>query len=609
MRNTMRLLFAGMVPMMFGDSNVITDHFSAENPQNRRLILNGNTADISEYPFAVSLLICSISQSGRVKSKSCYHFCTGSLIGPDVVLTAGHCVVDDSTAFNEEKPMTDLRRIRVLIGASDSLNRPKTSKMIRVRDFANAGYNTNYHFPMDNDVGLLFLEKCLSPARWTFATVPTPERSLDDSCQNAAVIGWGKHKSVPDLLYKTDGKLRSYSDRIQPYAVCRESYVDLHNGRVYKGLKQSIPLKELQNTISPDRHLCHGGNTPSSSCFGDSGGPIAIADPVTGRPVVIGVTSFGPTSTCGVTPSFAARVSTYALWIHSMIEEKSLCRKFDLSTVFTSYPVTERKQSATDRTGRCAAGQWQCEYSGQCIDVRNVCDGRVQCDDESDESEHVCLGDNNAANTENLPPAIEDVAGSMGLVLVDTSEMDTEEEAGDDAYGEDAGEEEDDDDDSDADSVSDDGVFLNTRLYSKWHDQYGEIVISYAECPAAYALMEHVRDNHCKVEYANVVAAVKQASDNPRVPVTKATLGLCDRLNHCIGDPQNALLVGWVKYCKKAPLPLLQPPGWIRFEFEPHIKFCGNAQSFVDEEAQRIPAAMAFARKYDKFCPALPASR
>ena len=150
---------------------------------------------------------------------------------------------------------------------------------------------------------------------------------------------------------------------------------------------------------------------------------------------------------------------------------------------------------------------------------------------------------------------------------------------------------------------------MNTRLYSKWRDEFGEIVINYAECPAAYALMEHVRDNHCMVEYANVVNAVKEASDNPRVPVTKVLLGLCDRLNHCIGDPQNALLVGWVKYCSKAPHSLLQPPAWIRYEFSPHLKFCRNAQSFVDEEAQRIPTAMAFARKYDKLCPALPVPR
>ena len=602
----MRFSLAIAASFLVSFSNVLAQRDGDSGPENRRLILNGNITDISEHPFTVSLMICSLTASGRLRTKSCYHFCTGSLIAPDVVLTAGHCVVDDATPFNEEKPVTDLRRVRVLIGATDALNRPKGSRMVKVRDFANAGYNNNYHFPMDNDVGLLFLSQCLSPHRWALATVPTPERSLDGACQNAYVVGWGKHKSVPDLLYKTDGKLRSYVDRIQPYAVCRESYVDLHNGKVYKGLKQSIPLKELHNTISPDRHLCYGGNTPSSSCFGDSGGPITITDPESGKPVIIGVTSFGPTRTCGSTPSYAARVSTYASWIHTMIQDKSACGRFDISRVFTSYPVTERPQSPTDRTGRCGSGRWQCEYSGECIDARNVCDGYPQCDDGSDEYEHVCLGDDSAANTESIPPPIEAVAASMGLVMMEDVDMnmDTSEDGpvGDN-------DEEDDDDGSDEDSVSDDAVFLNTRLYSKWREEIGPLVINFSECPAVFALIEHIRDERCPAEYTKLVAGVKGASSNPRVAVTKVMLDSCEKLNECIGDPQNALLVAWVKHCTKAPLPMLKPPDWIRFEFQPHVKFCRSAQSFADEEAQRIPNAMKFARKYDGECPALPASR
>jgi secreted trypsin-like serine protease len=572
-------------------------------PENRRLILNGEVADMSDHPFAVALLICSLSKSGSIKRKSCYHFCTGTLIAPDVILTAGHCVVDDSTAFNDGKPVTDLRRVRASLGTSDVLKRSKGSSLIPVRDYANAGYNTNYHFPMDNDVGLFFLSDCLSPEKWSFATIPTPIRSLDDSCQNATVIGWGKHKSVPDQLYKSDGKLRSYVDRVQPYAVCRESYVDLHNGKVYKGLKQSIPYKELHNTISPDRHICHGGNTPSASCFGDSGGPITVDDPVSGRPVIIGVTSFGPTTTCGATPGYAARVSTYALWIHSMIVAKSTCvDKFDISSIFTSYPVIDRRQSPTDRTGRCGTGQWQCEYSGSCIPARNVCDGYPQCDDESDESEHVCLGNDNAANTENIPPAIQDLAESMGFRVPEATagEMDIDgPSAVSDVPG--AG-------GDDADSVAEDDLTINTRLYSKWRAKADGVAIHFSECPAAFELIQHVRDNHCKVEYRNVVNGVKRAGDNPRAVVPKALLDSCEKLNHCIGESQSTLLIGWIKHCIKAPLPSLTPPDWIRSGFQSHITLCQDAQDFVDEEAQRIPTAMRFARKYDRYCPAMPAS-
>lgn len=601
----MRIIVGTLFYLLIGDSHVVADEEETVfYPENRRLILNGEIADISEHPFAVSLLICSLSKAGHVRSKSCYHFCTGSLIAPDVVLTAGHCVVDDSTAFNDNKPVSDLRRIRVSVGTTDVLRRAKGSSMLTVRDYANAGYNTNYHFPMDNDIGLFFLSQCLKPAKWSFATIPTPTRPLDDSCQDANVLGWGKHKSVPDLLYKTDGKLRFYKDRIQPYAVCRESYVDLHNGKVLKGLKESIPYKELHNTISPDRHLCHGGNTASSSCFGDSGGPITVADPLTGKPVIIGITSFGPTSTCGSTPSYATRVSTYAGWIHSTIAAKSSCHEFDLASIFTTYPVVERRQSPTDRTGRCAPGQWQCEYSGSCIDVRNVCDGYPQCDDESDEAKHVCFGEDSAANTENIPPPIEDLEGYLKVTSPDMEIEDPLVGATTDGDDDDGEQEE----YSDADSVSDDDLVINTRLYSKWRADSADISIHYSECPAIYSLLEHIRDNHCKIEYRAVIKGASRSSDNPRVPVSKSLLESCEKLNQCIGESRGTLIVNWIKHCTKAPMSSLRPPVWIRDRFKSHLEFCQSAQDYVDEEAQRIPSATKFARKYDKLCPALPAS-
>ena len=581
-------------------------------PDYRRLIINGRAQSIGDFPFVVSLLICSLATDGRAKRSTCRHFCTGTLISPDVVLTAGHCVSDDSTPFNIQAPITNLSRLRVLLGSSNFEDRPEGARLVKVRDYANAGYNQNLHFPMDNDVGLLFLDSCISPKVWPMAQVSTPAKSLDDACQKATLAGWGKHKAVPDLLYKSNGQLNAYEDTIQPYAVCREWYVDTHQKRIPRGLRQPLPPKELLNSISPDRHLCHGGDTESSTCFGDSGGPLFVTDPETGNRVVVGVTSFGTTDTCGGGPSFVARVSTYTTWIHSMIESKSRC-KYPMEKVFLTYPLTERPQSATDRTGRCGAGKWQCVYSGTCIDARNVCDGYAQCDDGSDEDQRVCKGEFAASNTESLPPPIELVAAIMGLgisiELPDGVEMDDAPEAAVAAGGADSEMEADDVDEEEWDGevtledIMPDGVYLNTRAYSKWRERYEEHLIHYTECPMAFALIDHIAHERCAGEYEAFNANVERAGVNPRA-VPKYLLESCDRLTACIGEPGPSLLKAWIEHCDKAPHSTQRPPEWIWRTFKSHLKFCKSARPFAEQESHRADDAAAFKAKYGRFCPA-----
>ena len=581
------------------------------HPQNRRLIINGVAQSVEDYPYVVSLLICSLRTDGRAKGGSCRHFCTGSLVAPDVVLTAGHCVSDDSTPAGVQKPLTDLGRIRVLLGASNSLDRPLGSRLVRVRDYANAGYNTNFHFPMDNDVGLLFLDTCLSPRSWPTVQIATPEKSLDEGCSKGTLIGWGKHKAVPDFLYKSNGQLHAYQDRIQPYHVCRDWYVNTNSKNIPRDLRQAVPMKELYDTLSPDRHLCHGGDSESSTCFGDSGGPLLVTDPETGNPVVVGVTSFGIGKTCGGGPSIVARVSTYATWIESMMKAKSKCASADSSVAFATYPLTERRQSATDRTGRCGSGKWQCMYSGSCIDARNVCDGFEHCDDGSDEAEDVCQGEYATSNLARIPPPIELVAAVMGLEVVavedgDESDMDgADEDANgmDIADGDESSDEEPEQDhEFGIEDVLPEGVYLNTREMSKWRETYEHLLIHYTECPAAFALIEHITESQCTAEYARLGESIKRVGTNPR-GIPKYLLDACDGLNACIGNPAPALLLAWIKHCDKAPLKMQRPPAWIQDKFRPQLKFCREVRSFAEDESRRSSDALAFRAKYGKYCP------
>lgn len=572
-----------------------------ELPENRRLIINGKAQSIAEFPYVVSLLVCSLSIDGHAKKSTCHHFCTGTLISPDVVLTAGHCVIDDSTPFNVHQPLTDLSRLRVLLGSSNFEDRPEGARLVKVRDYANAGYNQNYYFPMDNDVGLLFLDSCVSPKVWPMAQISTPAKSLDEGCRKATLAGWGKHKAVPDLLYESNGQINAFEDRIQPYRVCREWYIETHQKKIPRGLRQPVPPKELMNSISPDRHLCHGGDNMGSTCFGDSGGPLLVTDPETGNRVVVGVTSFGTTDTCGGGPSFVSRVSTYTPWIESTIAAKSHC-KYPMENIFLTYPLTDRPQSPTDRTGRCGAGKWQCMYSGTCIDVRNVCDGYPQCDDESDEDQKVCKGQDAASNTDSLPPPIELVAAVMGLGI----EMESADDEAEGAVASDAmddGAEDEWDGEVTIEDVVPEGVYLNTRSYSKWREEFEAHLIHYTECPMAFALMEHITQDRCAKEYTAFTGFVKRAGVNPRA-VPKYLLDSCDVFSACIGEPGPQLLTAWIKHCDKAPHSAQRPPKWISRDFKSHLKFCDSARSFAELESHRADDAAAFKAQFGHYCPA-----
>jgi trypsin len=60
-------------------ANQVTDNSNNDNPLDNNRIIGGKEAVAGKYSYAVSL------------ADDIGHFCGGSLIAPDVVLTAAHC--------------------------------------------------------------------------------------------------------------------------------------------------------------------------------------------------------------------------------------------------------------------------------------------------------------------------------------------------------------------------------------------------------------------------------------------------------------------------------------------------------------------------------------
>jgi len=111
-------------------------------------MIGGSERDDSHISFPVAILNCSTPDDNSA-DLNCVHHCSGSLISRRAILTAGHCFVE---------PRVSTDRLYALVGAEDYLRRGDQSELIKISRTVNRGYGTNSRFPLDNDVGLAFLE-------------------------------------------------------------------------------------------------------------------------------------------------------------------------------------------------------------------------------------------------------------------------------------------------------------------------------------------------------------------------------------------------------------------------------------------------------------------
>ncbi|KUF84943.1 Hyaluronan-binding protein 2 [Phytophthora nicotianae] len=214
-------------------------------------IYGGLEADVDKYPFIASLRFDPFGKT----------FCGGTLVAPQYILTAGHCI------------KTDKGQLYVSLGSQFSAGAGSGSaeKIKVVEGYRHPLYNNDNHL---YDVGLLKLEKS--------STQKTSPLCADDGSDNkvgtmATVLGWGVTEDRKSSL-----TLQEVNVRVISNAECNKRY----RNRITEGM------------------ICAGNGNGKDSCNGDSGGPLLA------NGVVVGIVSWG--GKCGTKAGVYTRL-TYVM--------------------------------------------------------------------------------------------------------------------------------------------------------------------------------------------------------------------------------------------------------------------------------------------------------
>jgi secreted trypsin-like serine protease len=207
----------------------------------RSRIVGGDPADVLRYPYYTSLYRDAISDS--------YFACGGTLVAPDVILTAAHCI-DESIRF------------AVVNNTSLSGDNPNARPRRVLTSFVHPQWDPE---SVRNDIALLFLDVVVD-----INPIIYNRKYLAETSESMSIVGLGKLQEQGNF----PSTLQDATVLMSDFDICNTAY---------STNSQLTFLHGLDN----DTQIC-ASSSGIDSCGGDSGGPL-----LSSTAQQVGIVSFG----------------------------------------------------------------------------------------------------------------------------------------------------------------------------------------------------------------------------------------------------------------------------------------------------------------------------